>query len=374
MVGPRLDTGASCGLNGGMHPFLFIGVVLLAGAVSHAREIAVPADEATIQQAVHAAKAGDRVVVSPGRWIGTIDFGGKSITVESTHGADRTVIDAMGMGPTIRLVSGEGPRTIIRGFHITGGIGDAMIYDANSRVGGGIVILGGAPRIEQCIIAGNSADYRGGGVYAARSAFQLIDCTVTGNASEKGGGLYVFGGTPALQNGEIGFNEARYGGGGVFVDRSTIEISGILFDENQARFSGGAVSVLDARPTITGCRFLNNKAGVSSGAVHLGWGATLKQSGNEFVQQGDDIEGGSSGRLRAAKGACCFGDLCIEVLEQACAQAGGRWEGPESDCVGILASRCQVVRPGDLDRNETVDIRDLGQLLLIWGDLEIEPR
>jgi len=351
-----------------------MAAVLITATVSGGGDIAVPADVPTIGQAVQRANSGDRVLVSPGRWIGSVDLGGKSITIESTHGAERTVIDAMGMGPALRLVSGEGPRTIIRGFRITGGIGDPMIYDANSRVGGGIVILGGAPRIEQCIIDGNSADYRGGGVYAARSAFQLIDCTVTGNASEKGGGVYVFGGTPVLRGGSISFNEARYGGGGVFVDRSTIDISGILFDEDQARFSGGAVSVLDARPTITGCRFLNNRAGVGGGAVHLGWGATLKQSDNEFVQQGDDIEGGSSGRLRAAKGACCFGDLCIEVLEQACAQAGGRWEGPETDCVGILAARCQAVRPGDLDHNETVDIRDLGQLLLIWGDLEVEGR
>jgi predicted outer membrane repeat protein len=357
-----------------MTRFISIALTMLMSATLHGADIKVPQDAASIGLAISRAKAGDRIVVSPGRWIGGIDFGGKSITIESTHGAKRTVIDAMGMGPAVRLVSGEGPKTVLRGFRVTGGVGDPTLYDGNSRVGGGIVILGGAARIEQCTIDGNHADYRGGGLYAARSAFQLLNCTVTDNGSEKGGGVYLYGGTPVLRGGTIGFNEARYGGGGVFIDRSTVVLSDIFFDENKARFSGGAVSVLDARPAITGCRFLNNKAGVGGGAVHLGWGATLRQLDNEFVQQGDDIRGGNSGRLRVAKGACCFGDLCIEVLEQACVEAGGRWEGPETDCVGILAARCQAVRPGDLDRNETVDIRDLGRLLMIWGDLEIERR
>ena len=46
------------------------------------------------------------------------------------------------------------------------------------------------------------------------------------------------------------------------------------------------------------------------------------------------------------------------MLEQACLEAGGRWEGPQTDCVSILAARCQAVRPGDLDDNDQVDDAD----------------
>ncbi|MCH2136663.1 MAG: hypothetical protein MK101_08775 [Phycisphaerales bacterium] len=343
---------------------------LLMGVHAFAADIAVPGDAPTIQQAITQASPGDRVLVGPGQWVGSIDFGGKPLTVESTHGPDRTVLDGDGGGSVVLMMSGEGPRSILRGFRITGGQGSPMVHDQHSTVGGGILVLGGAPTIDGCVIAGNGASYRGGGVFAARSALQLVNCTITGNEAEKGGGVYLYGGTPSITGGTVSFNEARYGGGGVFVDRSKLEVEGALFDENEARYGGGAMFVLDARPTIKGCRFLNNRVGQGGGAVHLGWGASMTSIDNEFVQQGDDVLGGHSGRLRAAKGACCFGDLCIEVLEQACLEAGGQWEGSETDCVGILASRCQALRPGDLDRNDTVDIRDLGRLMMIWGDLK----
>jgi hypothetical protein len=336
---------------------------------SLARDLHVPGDAASVPAAVKAAQSGDRILVGPGRWTGIVDLGGKAITIESTDGPERTVLDATGLGSVLRLVSGEGPRTIVRGFRLTGGVGDGSLYDTKARVGGAVVIVGGSPVIDNCVIAGNSATYRGGGLFAARSSCTISNCTFEHNTSEKGGGLYFFGGTPTVKGGSINFNQALYGGGGMFVDRSKVDVDGVLFDENVAQFSGGGMAVLDARPSVSNCRFLNNRASQSGGAVHLGWGASIRQHNNEFVQQGDNITGGSSGRLRAVKGACCFGDMCIEVLEAACIDAGGRWEGPGTDCVNILAARCEAARPGDLDRNQTVDIRDLGRLLQIWGDL-----
>ncbi len=334
-----------------------------------AKDLHVPGDAITVQGAVNMATGGDRVLVGPGVWRGTVDLGGKAITLESTDGPDRTVLDGEGLGSVIRLVSGEGPRTIIRGFRITGGIGDADVYDLNSRVGGGVVIIGGSPVIEHCNIEANFAAYRGGGVFASRSSFTMRNCTIRGNESEKGGGLYIFGGVPTIEGGTVSFNHARYGGGGVFIDRSKLDCGGVLFEANSGAYSGGAIAVIDARPFVHGCRFLNNQAVISGGAVHLGWGATWRHEDNQFVQQGDNVLGGTSGRLRVVKGACCFGDLCIEVLEADCLAAGGRWEGPATECVDILAARCAAVRPGDLDRNEQVDIRDLGRLLYVWGDV-----
>ena len=369
-----LDVGLSLRLNGGMSTrlrclFVACAAFVMAGE-STARDLHVPGDASSVPAAVKAAKSGDRILVGPGRWTGIVDPGGKAITIESTDGPGRTVLDATGLGSVLRLVSGEGPRTVVRGFRLTGGVGDAGLYDAKARVGGGVVIVGGSPVIDNCIIAGNSASYRGGGLFAARSSCTISNCAIEHNASEKGGGVYFFGGTPTIKGGSLSFNEALYGGGGVFIDRSKVDIDGVLFDENVAQFSGGGMAVLDARPSVSNSRFLNNRAGQTGGAVHLGWGASMRQHNNQFVQRGDNITGGSSGRLRAVKGACCFGDMCIEVLETACIEAGGRWEGPGTDCVNILAARCEAARPGDLDRNETVDIRDLGRLLQIWGDLK----
>ena len=65
---------------------------------SATRTIHVPANEPTIQAAIDAAHNGDRVEVSPGVYTENVDFLGKAITVASTSGATRTVIDGGASG------------------------------------------------------------------------------------------------------------------------------------------------------------------------------------------------------------------------------------------------------------------------------------
>src|SRR6185436_11490138 len=94
---------------------------LLLARTLHAGTLEVPAQYPTIQAAIVAAQPGDTVLVAPGRYVETIDFLGKAITVESSGGAAATTIDGGGAGSVVSFVSAEMATSVLRGFTITGG-------------------------------------------------------------------------------------------------------------------------------------------------------------------------------------------------------------------------------------------------------------
>src|SRR5205823_4414817 len=89
-----------------------VACVLFAGLSvaneSEAATIRVPADYATIQQAISAASSGgDTVIVAPGTYSETIDFLGKDLTVTSEQGPAVTIIDGHGAGSVVSFKSQE---------------------------------------------------------------------------------------------------------------------------------------------------------------------------------------------------------------------------------------------------------------------------
>jgi len=73
---------------------LVLAVFLVSVGSGFADTIHVPADYATIQGAIDAAVNGDIVLVAPGTYVENLDFLGKAITVQSSDGAEVTVVDA----------------------------------------------------------------------------------------------------------------------------------------------------------------------------------------------------------------------------------------------------------------------------------------
>ena len=138
---------------------IWIGMVLMAGffLLCAGNAIAqttwtvdqVGGDFTTIQSCVDAAVTGDTCRVNPGTYAENIDFAGKNITLVSTAGPEVTVIDGGGSGSVVTIENAETQDAVLDGFTITNGY---------SYSGGGIICRDSSPRIENCLIAGNTAD------------------------------------------------------------------------------------------------------------------------------------------------------------------------------------------------------------------------
>ncbi len=101
-----------------------LSFVLLAGAPgAKAATIRVPADHKTIQSAIVAAHNGDTVLVSPGTYAENIDFLDKGITVASSEGPEKTIIDAKGKGTVVSIdgLGGYERKCSLTGFTLRNG-------------------------------------------------------------------------------------------------------------------------------------------------------------------------------------------------------------------------------------------------------------
>ena len=205
---------------------------LLAASAAQARTIEVPGTYVTIQEAIDVAVAGDEIHVAPGRYVESIDPGGKAIRIFATEGPRSTFLDGTEQrNSVIRCVSGEGADTIIEGFRVVSGTGDPSFYGPEATIGGGIVVMGSSPVIRNCVIEGNSASYNGGGMFnGSGSDVKLDGCRFVKNAAEKGGAIFNIESSPQILRCEFESNSARYAGGGIYnANQSDASHQGLQF-------------------------------------------------------------------------------------------------------------------------------------------------
>ncbi|MCY4403769.1 MAG: right-handed parallel beta-helix repeat-containing protein [Candidatus Poribacteria bacterium] len=168
---------------------LFSLCILFVNQITFGAIIHVPADQATIQAGIDAAKDGDTVLVSDGVYKGegnvNINFKGKQITLKSQNGATETIIDCEGRSDTrgFTFQNNEKSNSVIHGFTIKNG---------THIDGGGIYCKFASPTIKKCIITENSP---GGGIYCDNSGAIIEGCTISNNALNTwyGGSIYLTG-------------------------------------------------------------------------------------------------------------------------------------------------------------------------------------
>ncbi|RKZ50522.1 MAG: hypothetical protein DRR00_15010 [Candidatus Parabeggiatoa sp. nov. 3] len=141
----------------------------------------------TIQEGVNTSASGDTVSVHPNTYIENINFNGKNITVKSTDGAEKTVIDGNKNDSVVKFVNGENATAVLDGFTITNGTGtlETPPEGVSGRThGGGIwVYNGSSPTLKNLIITGNSGEHGGGIGTWTNSSPHIENVLLTNNNS-----------------------------------------------------------------------------------------------------------------------------------------------------------------------------------------------
>lgn len=245
------------------NPGLAASIFVLALSVTttvFARTITVnnsgPADFATIQAAVDNASDGDTVLVAPGTYTGDgnrdIAVWRKAITIRSERGPRSCVIDCGGnpSRPRQGVILAPGDATsdtcVIEGFTITGAYGNFT--------GGGISCYGGSPRIMNCIIVGNTAEYGGGIACQDCSEVVITNCVISGNMA------------PSPDRAAKGVWGT---GGGLLLGARHATLTNCLITGNRTTGDGGAMAC--GSITLVNCTISGNSASYSGGIFGQDW-------------------------------------------------------------------------------------------------------
>jgi hypothetical protein len=263
-------------------------VLVVVTTTAEARDLRVGADAPTIQAAIDAAVAGDRVVVPAGFYRENIDLEGKAITLLGEGGASGVFLDGGAVSDAaVKIRSGEGRDTIVQGLTIRGA------FDA------GVLVTDSSPTIRDCIVAWNGKGRLSAGIALTNSGARIERCAIVGNA---GGGVRATGalGVEIVGN-EIRRNSASlYDGGGVSVGFPSAGGSALvernLIQGNSSERNGGGLYV-SGPATIVGNVIVGNTAasGGSGAYWDISGGSEARMAANTIAA--DDPSGGAALQL-----------------------------------------------------------------------------
>jgi hypothetical protein len=241
------------------------------------KTIQVPADYATLQEALDHTYSGDTVLVARGLYYGSgnrdLDFHGRAVVLLSEDGPTGTFIDCGGSDTAshrgVTFVSGENALAVVDGFTIRNGV---AYDDLEFQQGGAILCISSSPTIRNCIFNHNFAS-SGGGLMCRDSANPHISyCVFSGNMAEnRGGGVACMGASPELANctfyGNGSMNIWYSCGGGVACTDEAVPI----LNDCIIAFStlGGAVYCTDQHsvPILACCDIYGNTGGNWNGFI-----------------------------------------------------------------------------------------------------------
>lgn len=223
-------------------------------------------DFPNISTAVAAAADGDTIALGSGLFLGPgnrdVDFFGKAIVIRSDTGMpELTVIDCEEEGRGFVFHCGEGPGSVIEGVTIIQALAPLFLN------GGGIYCDGSSPTIQDCIISHCDGAGSGGGVLSEKGGTpKVIDCLISDNCANYGGGVACLSSNMLISGSRILDNLACWDGGGVWCSEANPRIEKSIIQGNVAyEFGGGVGCYPYASPEIADCEILSNQAGAFGG-------------------------------------------------------------------------------------------------------------
>jgi len=227
-------------------------------------DIAVPADYATIQDAMDASPGGEVICVDPGQYVENITFGAKAFTLTGLLGPYFTVLDGDDVAPVIEIDQDVGQPILIEGFTVTHGYNDLsfnsgggisvgdhddlllrklVVTDNHASYGGGIFLIGSDATVEDVLVTNNTADEDGGGIYVYDDFPELTRITLTENTAFLGGGIKINDGDATVSYLEAYGNSASGGGGGCVFGTGTQFLRWATIAYNTTDMTGGGISL-----------------------------------------------------------------------------------------------------------------------------------
>ena len=209
----------------------------------------MPGDVSTVQAAIDIASNGDTVNIAPGTYTETINFYGKSITVQGS--AQGVILRGSQNGPVVTFNSGETRSAVLQNVTITNGAG------LTGQSAGGIFISNASPTIQNSTIQNNKLS----GIGAFNSAPYLLNNKISGTVFDN-----KASGCDSL---DIGY------GGGVFLCGTSnqgleTQIVGNIIEDNQAMFGGAGINVVSAgQPFIENNTIRNNTTNDRGAGIDL---------------------------------------------------------------------------------------------------------
>ncbi len=304
-----------------------------------AERIRVPADHASIQEAIDAAVDGDSVLVSRGTYREHLRIEDKRLVIASVDGAGGAATTRIDGGKTGRVVEFNGSEvdgSLLVGFTLIRG---------TASIGGGVLCNRAAPIIANCEIlrctANKIGGTAGGGIHAEYAAPVLVDCHVDRNSSAlgSGGGLGLVNSDATILrcliegNSEENQGGDQPGGGGIAVCGGTVTIAASIVRGNYSSgiFAHGYGTRLILRNCILGSNGFYGRTndglsceGVSSVMAinctiinNFDYGIALRGDFSSVRVQNSIVWGNRDGDLRQGGGSLDV-DYC---------DVGGPWPG-----------------------------------------------
>jgi beta propeller repeat protein/parallel beta-helix repeat protein len=261
-----------------------LAILLISTIPAQAEMRHVPAQYATIQQAINDSNDGDVVVVHPGTYRENINFSGKNIVVTSTYPDDSeciaaTIIEGKAQRSVVTFENGETSEAVLTGFTITGGHGTADKTDPEVNYlfwGAGVSCISASPTIKCNVITGNNGPYDtegdnpdqwsvcyGGGIGCIDSNAIITQNIIKDNTAFAGGGIMTELGEPKIFNNLIYNNSADYGGGIIFfyggqlINNTIVGNTANLSNPADDYISGGNIYTI-SETELGQCTIVNN--------------------------------------------------------------------------------------------------------------------
>jgi len=199
---------------------------------------------------------------------------------------------------TVVTGSGADATALLSGFTITGGNANGLEWRwpyAEIR-GAGLFVYLGSPTIEDCTFLGNTALHGGGAVGNQQAKPSLVRCTLTANyGKETGGAITNLASSPTVSQCTFVGNivDGQEEGGAIYSLDSHVAITGSTFERNGRARLGGAIYNSNSDANVVGSRFVGNLAAYSGGAIDSSAGSHLTCTSCTFIQNDAWYQGGA---------------------------------------------------------------------------------